>query len=188
MIFNQHSAFVGHHAFLGASKHSWSNYDMDKLEYAYIAAMAAARGTELHKLAHDLIRLKQKLPNSKKTLNMYVNDGIGYRMKSEQVLYVSRNCFGTPDTIAFEDRKQLLRIHDLKTGVSPASVRQLEIYAAMFCIEYAVKPFDIEMELRIYQNDAVDIWQGDPDVIVHLMEKIRVFDNRIELIRMEAEE
>jgi len=105
-------------------------------------------------------------------------------MKTEQILYYSDNCFGTADAIAF--RKNFLRIHDLKTGLTPVSERQLEVYAALFCLEYRVKPFEIEIELRIYQNDEIQIYEVDPDVITHIMDRIVTFDKRIEAIRMEA--
>lgn len=184
MRFNTHSNLEGQHAFLGASKYHWINYDDEKLDRVYIAALAAQRGTELHSLAHNLIRLGVKLPGNKKALNRYVNDAIGYRMQSEQILWYSDNAFGTADTISF--RRNTLRIHDLKTGVIPASPHQLEVYAALFCLEYRFKPFDIEIEMRIYQNDEVGIWEGDPDTIVHIMDKIISFDRRIEAIRNEA--
>lgn len=184
MIFNKHSALVGQHAFLSASKYHWIGYDDDKLERVYVAAMAAQRGTELHALAHDLIRLGVKLGRSPKTLNMYVNDAIGYRMTPEQPLFYSTNCYGTVDAISF--RKNKLRIHDLKTGATQTSEHQLEVYAALFCLEYRYKPFDIEIELRIYQNDEIRIYEGDPDTITHIMEKIKSFDKRISLMQKEG--
>ncbi len=184
MIFNAHSNLVGQHAFLSASKYHWINYDEEKLDRTYIAALAARRGTELHEFAHEAIRLGIKLPKTRTTLNMYVNDAIGYRMTPEQVLYHSDNCFGTADAISF--RRNKLRIHDLKTGVTPTSEHQLEVYAALFCLEYRFKPFDIETELRIYQNDECRIYEADPDVITHIMDRIVVFNRRIENIRREA--
>jgi len=184
MIFNKHSALVGQHAFLSASKYHWIGYDDDKLERVYVAAMAAQRGTELHTLAHELIRLGVKLGRSPKTLNMYVNDAIGYRMTPEQPLFYSTNCYGTVDAISF--RKNKLRIHDLKTGITQTSEHQLEVYAALFCLEYRYKPFDIEIELRIYQNDEIRIYEGDPDTITHIMEKIKSFDKRISLMQKEG--
>lgn len=184
MIWNTHSQLVGRHAFLSASKYHWTNYDEEKLDRVYLTALAAQRGTELHELAHNLIRLGVKLQRSKKTLNMYVNDCIGYRMTPEQILYYSDNAFGTADAIAF--RKNVLRIADLKTGATPTSERQLEVYAALFCLEYRFKPFDLDIELRIYQNDEIAIFEADPDVIAHIMDKIITFDKRIEAIRREA--
>lgn len=184
MIWNSHSQLVGRHAFLSASKYHWTNYDDEKLDRVFLTALAAQRGTELHALAHNLIRLGVKLPRSQKTLNMYVNDAIGYRMTPEQILYYSDNAFGTADAISF--RRDMLRISDLKTGSTPTSERQLEVYAALFCLEYRFKPFEIGIELRIYQNDEIDVFEADPDVIAHIMDKIVVFDKRIEAIRREV--
>jgi hypothetical protein len=150
----------------------------------YVARLAAARGTEFHKLAQDLIRLGQKLPATPKTLNLYVNDAINYKMTPEQPLYYSDNAFGTSDAISF--RRNKLRIHDLKMGVFETSVRQLEIYAAYFCLEYKFRPFEIEFDLRIYQSDEVRMYDVDADVIFHLMDKIISFDKRIEDIKREA--
>lgn len=184
MIWRDHSRDVpeGSHAFLGASKYSWLNYDEDKLAESYKNYMARERGTKIHKLACDLISLKQKLPNSKKTLNMYVNDAISFGMIPEQPLYFSRNCFGTADAISF--RKDFLRVHDLKTGSTPASLHQLEIYAALFCLEYNVKPGNLRgCELRIYQNDDILIGNPGTDIILPIMDKIIIFDERIERIR-----
>jgi hypothetical protein len=175
---------VGQHAFLSASKYHWINYDEEKLDRVFATAMAAQLGTELHAFAHDAIRLGIKLPRAPKTLNLYVNDAIGFRMTPEQVLYYSDNCFGTADAISF--RKNVLRVHDLKTGVTPTSEHQLEVYSALFCLEYKFNPFDIEMNLRIYQNDEVREYEADPDVIMHIMEKIKQFDKRITELRMEA--
>jgi Protein of unknown function (DUF2800) len=185
MRFEKHLELAGKHAFLAPSKYSWINYDEDKLDRVYVAALQAQRGTELHALAHQLIRLGVKLPRSPKSLNTYVNDAIGFRMTPEQHLFYSANCFGTADSIAF--RKNILRVHDLKTGVTPTSEHQLEVYAALFCLEYKFKPFEIEIELRIYQNDEVRVYEADPDVIFHVMERIIYFDKRINEIRMEAE-
>jgi hypothetical protein len=185
MIFNKHSNLVGQHAFLSASKYHWVNYDVEKLDRTYIAALAAKRGTELHEFAHSAIRLGVKLPRSTKTLNTYINDAIGYRMESEQVLYYSENCFGTADAISY--KSNLLRIHDLKTGVTPTSEHQLEIYAALFCLEYHIKPATIAMEFRIYQMDEVRVYVGDPDVITHIMDLITIFDKRIATLKLEAQ-
>jgi hypothetical protein len=184
MLFNAHSNLVGQHAFLSASSYHWVNYDDDKIDLKFNSYMAARKGTELHAFAHEAIRLGVKLSGRSRTIALYVNDAIGFRMKSEQILYYSDNCFGTPDTIAFRNKK--LRIHDLKTGVTATSIKQLEVYAALFCLEYRYKPFDIEIELRIYQNDEVQIFEGDPDVVAHIMDKIITFDKRINQLRMEA--
>lgn len=184
MNFNTHSRLKGQHAFLSASKYHWIGYTEDKFDRVYMASLAAQRGVELHAFAHDAIRLGVKLPKTGKTLNMYINDAIGFRMVPEQILYYSDNCFGTADCIAF--RRNTLRIHDLKTGNSPTSEHQLEVYAALFCLEYKFKPFEFDIELRIYQDDEVRIYDGDPDVIFHIMDKIVTFDKRINAIREEA--
>lgn len=181
MNFNSHYALAGKHALLSPSQYHWINYDEHKLVARYVAATAATRGTDLHKLAHDAIRLGVKLSKANRTISMYVNDAINYKMTSEQPLYYSDNCFGTPDTISF--RRNKLRIHDLKNGITPASEHQLEVYAALFCLEYDISPFDIEMELRIYQNDDVRVYDADPDVILDIMNKIVEFDMRIEFMR-----
>lgn len=181
MNFNKHSNYKGLHAFLGASKYHWVNYDEEKIVESYNKFMAVQKGTVLHDFAAQCILLGQKLPKSQKTLNMYVNDAIGYKMKPEQILFYSDNCFGTADAIAF--RNNYLRIHDLKTGVVPANMKQLEIYAALFCLEYRINLSDIEIELRIYQND--EILYSNPTVadIVPIMDKIITFDKIISRIK-----
>ena len=181
MNFNQHYNLRDKHAFLGASRYHWINYDETKLANSYSAFMAAQRGTELHDLACRLIKLNQRLPRSRKTLNMYVNDAIGFKMTPEQILYFSDNCFGTADTISFRDKT--LRIHDLKTGVTPAHMEQLMIYAALFCLEYREKPEDIEIELRIYQNNEILVHNPTVDDIRPIMGKIISFDKVISQIR-----
>lgn len=183
MNFNRHGNLEGQHAFLGASKYHWVNYDEMKIADAYSKFLAVQKGTVLHDFAAQCIRLGQKLPRSHKTLNMYVNDAIGYRMTPEQILFYSDNCFGTADAISFRDG--LLRIHDLKTGMIPAHMEQLEIYAALFCLEYSYKPRDIEMELRLYQSDDVIVHTPTFEDIEPIMDKIIVFDKIITKIKIE---
>lgn len=185
MNFNRHSNLEGCHAFLGASKYHWIFYDEDKVSEAYKKALAAQKGTELHAFAAQCIKLRQKLPRSRKTLNMYVNDAIGYRMTPEQILYYSPNCFGTADAISFNDN--LLRIHDLKTGATPAHMEQLLVYAALFCLEYDAKPGNIDIELRLYQSDDILIANPGADEIAPIMDKIITFDKIIIDIRKEEE-
>ena len=169
---------------MSPSKYHWINYDEEKLDRSYISHLAARRGSELHKLAHDLIRLGVKLPSTTETLNSYVNDAIGYRMTPEQPLYYSENSFGHADTIAF--RRNILRIHDLKTGKTPVSDKQLLVYAALFCLEYKLSPIEFSTELRIYQNDEVFIFEPEADMIFHVMDRIITFDKRIQVIKEEA--
>lgn len=181
MKFNQHYNLEGCHAFLGASKYHWINYDETKLEETYKRYLASQRGTRLHEFARECIELGVKLQRSKKTLNMYVNDAIGYKMTPEQILYFSDNCFGTADAISF--RKNLLRIHDLKTGEIPAHMEQLEVYAALFCLEYHIQPSKIDMELRIYQNDEIVIHSPTVEDIAPIMDKIITFDKRLQELK-----
>lgn len=185
MNFKKHSSLEGKHAFLGASKYHWINYDDDKLIESYSKFQATLNGTILHDFACQCITLGQKLPKSQKTLNMYVNDAIGFKMKPEQVLYYSDNCFGTADAIVF--RNNLLRIHNLKTGVTRAHMEQLEIYAALFCLEYNKKPSDIDMELRIYQNNEILVHNPTVEDILPIMDKIITFDKLIDRMKMEGE-
>lgn len=181
MNFNKHSKLEGQHAFLSASKYHWINYSEDKVIDSYLNALAAQKGTELHEFAATCIKLGQRLPKSKKTLNAYVNDAIGFRMSPEVVLYYSDNCFGTADSICFRDN--FLRIHDYKSGVTPAHLEQLEIYAALFCLEYGYEPERIGMELRLYQSDEVIPHVPDPKDIRAIMKTIITFDKLIENIK-----
>ena len=177
MKWNDHSKLEGFHAFLGASKYHWLNYDEDHLRQSWISFQATAYGTRLHAVAAELIELGIRPQKSKKTFNMHVNDAISYNMTPEVVLFYSVNCFGTADAISFRDGK--LRIHDLKTGTTPAKMDQLYIYNALFCLEYGIKPFDIESELRIYQNNDILIDVPDPNSVAEVMDKIIAFDKII---------
>lgn len=147
--------------------------------------LAVQRGTALHEFAAQAIRLGQKLPKSEKTLNMYVNDAIGYKMTPEQVLCYSDNCFGTTDAISF--RNNFLRIHDLKTGETPAHMEQLYIYVALFCLEYKVKPSSIGIETRIYQSNDILVDNPTSEIILPIMDKIITFDKVINKIKQQEE-
>jgi len=182
--FNKHSNLEGMHAFLSPSKSSWVNYVDEQVVEMFHSRTAAARGTRLHKLAHDLIRERMRMPVNNSTFNMYVNDALGFKMTPEQTLFYSSNAFGTADAISF--RQNLLRIHDLKTGEKETTMRQLWVYAGLFCLEYGYRPFDIDIELRIYQNDAVRVEQTDPGDIAHVMDRIVTFDKRIKALRLET--
>lgn len=174
MNWNEHSQIKGLHAkILSPSQYSWLNYDEEKFIERCITIEAKERGTRRHALAELLILEREKLPKVKKTLNMYVNDAIGFRMRPEQVLYYDHNCFGTADAISF--RNNFLRIHDLKTGETPAHMEQLYIYDALFCLEYGYKPGDIKFENRIYQNNEILIATPEVDIIAPIMDKIVTF-------------
>lgn len=184
MRWNRHLSLQGEHAFLSPSSYHWIHYTPNRLIERWTAAQAAAYGTAQHDYAMREIKAG-RLSNLVGTVGLYINDGIKYKMQCEQVLYYSDNCFGTADTISFKYKK--LRIHDLKTGVVPGSVHQLEIYAALFCLEYEIDPFDIKIELRIYQADEVAVWDADPEDIQFIMERIQEFDRLIAYRRLEEE-
>jgi hypothetical protein len=173
MQFNQHRNLEGLHATFSPSQSSWLRYDDEKALEVYANKKAAQMGTRLHAWAKETIDLGIKQPRSNKTLYAYVNDAIGFKMDTEVVLFYSDKFFGTADAISFRDR--MLRIHDLKTGKvgNPDShIEQLEIYAALFCLEYRVKPHDIDMELRVYKNDEVICHEPGADEIAHIMDTI----------------
>lgn len=181
MNFNEHSELHGRHAFLSPSNYHWLNYTDQKLEARYISVTAAQRGTDLHSLAHEAIRLGVKLSKSNQSLSTYVNDAIGYKMRCDQPLFYSENCFGVADTICF--RRSKLRVHDLKTGISPTSEKQLEVYSGLFCLEYSIDPYTIEFELRIYQRDEIRVFEPFPERIIEIMDKIVMFDQQIQELK-----
>jgi len=176
--FNDHSDLEGAHSFLSPSTYSWVNYDDDRMREAYYNRREAVRGTRLHFFAKEAILLGQRLPRSSKTLNMYVNDAIGFRMTPELILFYSPYSFGTVDALGFEPyplvspmpperegKKGLLRIHDLKNGRERTSMMQCRCYAALFCLEYGFRPYELDYDLRIYQNDDVLI-EDNPSIEV----------------------
>lgn len=178
MFFNKHINLEGLHAPFGASKSSWLRYDDKKVLEVYNNMRAAEIGTRLHAWAKDTIDLGIKQSRSKKTIYSYVNDAIGFNMSTEVVLYYSDRFFGTADAISF--RNGMLRIHDLKTGKRPVHIEQLEIYAALFCLEYKIKPADIKIELRIYQNDEILVHNPEAEDIVEIINKIIHLDKLLE--------
>ena len=199
MVFDKHSELEDQHAFLSPSQYHWINYTEDKLVDRYLKTLAVQRGTELHEYAHKAIELNRMQPRNKDTVNMFINDAIGFKMTSEQPLFYDYVCFGTTDAISY--KKNVLRIHDLKTGETEAHMEQLRIYAALFCLNYQkrvrelhkqglndieiaalfdVSPkelhFDPELmnsiELRIYQYGEVRTEIADPKEILRLMDII----------------
>lgn len=150
---------------------------------------AATIGTELHALAADLIKkrtpsnlltkssIKLKIFDTLKdaniprrliepelysdTLLMYIKDAIGFDLKPEvKLVYLYPIAWGTADAIRYNPYNNTLRIHDLKTGTTPASLDQLVEYAAYFFLEYHIKPGDCQTIISIYQNG--DILTGYP--------------------------
>lgn len=183
--FNKYPRLEGLHAPFSPSKSSWLRYDDEKAADVYMNLKAAEKGTVLHAWAKQTIDLGIKQPRSQKTLYAYVNDAIGFKMQTEVILFYSTRFFGTADSICFRkgpEGRYMLRIHDLKTGVTPVKMEQLLIYAALFCLEYKFKPSDIDMELRIYQNDEVLYYQPTAEDIVPIMDHIVHVDKMLEKI------
>ncbi len=198
MKFASHPELDGKHSFLSPSGYHWIRYDDDKILDKLDTHMMAMYGTRLHNIAAELIDVGIMQVDNGATFNTYVNDAIGFMMKPEVLLMASYNAFGTADAISFrrerpDDKKLTLRIHDLKTGVGKTSMDQLRIYAAFFCIEYQVNPNDIEIELRIYQNDEVQVlnpyMEEGQDLraeILTIMGRTEHFDKIITKRRMDA--
>lgn len=193
MLWHDHSTIPeGSHAPFAASSYSWLNYDGDKALKYYISLMTKRRGTEFHEFAKYCIKLRMPLKlvrgdDVRCTVARYVNDAIKYDMRPEQLVFYSRNFFGTADAIMFDEQKSLLRIHDLKTGLTPAKLDQLLIYDALFCLEYNYNPDDIEHVVCIYQNN--DTLDDNPtgEMIRPIMDKIITFDQIIENYLEESE-
>ena len=213
MIFEKHSELEGLHAFLSPSNYHWVNYSPDKLADRYLKKLAVERGTELHEFACTAIRLGRMQPRNKDTVNLYINDAIGFRMTPEQPLFYSYNCFGTADAISYS--RNTLRIHDLKTGEIEANMLQLKIYAALFCLNYqavvrdlrkkgagdidiaarlGVAPKELHfepekmnnIELRIYQLGDIRVDNPDPAEIRNLMNTIVESDQVIKSVKAEG--
>ena len=191
------------HAFLSPSKYTWVNSDQDKVISAFVTSFSQPIGTLLHEFAAERIEFGKRLGKRDKdspwhwlrhngipdfaidmdrlypNLMAYVNDAIYFGMDPEKRLEFSDNCFGTADSISF--RSGVLRIHDLKTGETPAHMEQLEIYAALYCLTNDVPdPSHIAMELRIYQSDDIFSHEPDPEIILDIMNRIVDLDRAIE--------
>lgn len=171
MNFVKHLKLEGLHAPFSPSQPSWLRYDDEKAIEVCMNKRAAEVGSRLHRWAKETIDLGIKQPRSKKTIYAYVNDAIGFKMSTEVVLYYSDLFFGTADAICF--RNNFLRIHDLKTGKHSVRMEQLLVYAALFCLEYKIKPGELSgCELRIYQNDEVIVHNPEADEILPIMDRI----------------
>lgn len=201
MHYRQHLNLEGKHAIISPSNYHWldkENVD-DILTAKLKAHYAKDLGTAVHLYAKDRIESHMKLTKAEKnsvlfslirdhriprraidmdyifpTLLSYVNDAIAMRMDPEIVLEYSSVCFGTADSIKLQN--DFLRIHDLKTGSSPTSMKQLEQYAAIFFLEYGdledVHPSHTGVELRIYQSSDIQIVRPEPDRLLSIMDEI----------------
>lgn len=179
----------GMHLFLSpSSAKSWGAKTKEELFDAYVSKCAADIGTAVHEKAADYIRFRQKITNHQKTdlwihllkshipsnvididylfdnFKLYVNDSVQFGMRPEVGLRYNENAGGHCDAISF--RRDVLRIHDLKTGKREAGFEQLEAYAALFCLEYGHDPSELRgINLRIYQNGEFREEEPSPDLI-----------------------
>lgn len=185
MSLNKNTRLVGQHAFLSPSTYHWLDDDEDKLRARYFNKQQTRRGDEEHAYAQKAIELGIRQADDGTTLKMYINDAIGFRMQPEIPLYYSDDCFGTCDAIRYHNNT--LRISDLKTGLTPASMKQLLIYAGIFFFEYGdiAKPATTKTILRIYQNDAIQELIPEPTEIVAVMSRIRAAALLIAYLREE---
>lgn len=199
MNWYRNSSLQGKHAVLSPSKWQWINDDEEGIIKRLRAMYAQQIGTILHSVAEEHIIYGTKLKSAVKSevilrlrkegipgvvvdsldfdamfenLMNYTNDAIGFRMEAEMPLEYSKYCFGHADAIQFYDNKRFLRIHDLKTGTTPAHMEQLIEYAAIFCLQYHFKPYEFESELRIYQSGEIISYNPTPEDIVPVMDQI----------------
>lgn len=180
MNWKTHFDLKGKHAFLSPSQSSWLRYDDEKTIDVFNNLKAKEHGTIMHAWAEETINLNRKQPRNHDTLNMYINDAIGFKMSTEVQLVYSEYCFGTADAICF--RNGMLRIHDLKTGKSGKAedhFEQLLIYAALFCLEYGYKPSEIKIELRVYKNNEVKVLEPLGEDVAEIMSIIKTKDQVI---------
>lgn len=180
MNFNDHSNLKDSHALLSPSQYHWIRYSDEKLIERLNTYNAQEEGVAKHAYAEQAIKLGRKQGGPNDALKMHINDAIGFRMTPEVLLYYSQWCYGTADAIGFNTRKSKLRIHDLKTGVTPAHMDQLLVYASLFFLEYGIKPGEVETELRIYQSGEVICHIPEVDEIAPIMDKIVWFDRLID--------
>lgn len=150
----------------------------------YIYSKYSQKNEDYKQLGLSLINSLRQLPKEVfETVKLYINDGIGYRMTPEQILYYSDDIFGTADTISF--REDRLRIHDLKTGVNPAHMEQLILYAALFCLEYSINPLSIRIELRLYQDGNVICHEPETAEIQAIIDKLIFINKNISKLKEE---
>ena len=189
MNFKKHFELEGKHAIFSPSKPGWLTKNEEQLSDYIRNENRKIRGTRMHRLAKEHIDLKIKMPRSSSdTFSMFINDAIGFGMTPEQPLQYSRNVFGTTDAISMSERQNILRVHDLKTGKTPARIEQLIAYAALFCLEYGIKPSDIETELRIYQLGNILTVKPEQGDISKAMDQIILADKIAEDIMGEQYE
>lgn len=212
MNFRRHLELNGRHAPLSPSSWRWLNDDEESFTKRLCSQYLADIGTILHDIARKHIKHRIKLNKYDKknvmldlvergipafvvdTINFdamyenfmrYVNDCVAFKMTPEVVLYFSPNCFGTTDAINYNEETHFLRIHDYKSGTTPAHMEQLMIYVALFCLEYGIKPSSLYTELRIYQGPEPMIYEPSAEEITQVIETIITRDNFMNNIREE---
>lgn len=212
MNFRKHSELEGKHAILSASSWRWINDDPEALVKRLCSQYLQSIGTILHDIARKHIKHRIKLNKYDKknvmlelvelgvpafvidTINFdsmyenlmrYVNDCVSFKMSPEVVLSYGRYFFGTTDAIRYDEESRFLRIHDLKTGTTPAHMEQLMIYVALFCLEYAIKPASIQVELRIYQGGEIILHEPTAEEITHVIDQILKHDTLMTKLREE---
>lgn len=215
MNFIKHSDLSGCHAPFSASQPYWLGQSMEEMKDRYISRWLPTIGTAVHSFAETLITERIKLTkNDVKLLKLYlldnavapipryvvdvidlyfifdnlqnyVNDAIGFKMTAEQILFYSDLFFGTADAISFNNN--VLRIHDLKTGRGHVKIEQLMIYAALFCLEYKIKPGTIDIELRIYQNGEILYHEPTAEEILPIMDQIVAQDKELSIFMHKEE-
>ena len=187
MSLKKNTRIIGQHALLSPSNYHWLDYEEDRLRQWYFNKQQAARGDKLHAYAQQAIELGVRQADNGTTLSMYINDCIGFRMEAEVPLMYSEVCFGTADACGLRvERGQLtLRISDLKTGITPAEMKQLLIYAALFCFDFDFDPRKLRFILRIYQNDAIEELLPEASDIMLVMSRVKMQADLLAALREE---
>lgn len=162
---------------IGTIMHSWA---CDRIRFRMNAVKSDSKSLliyimKCYEANHDYIPrsvasyyVEKCFPN----IMAYIKDANGFRLDPEVDLKYAEDFYGTADAILYK-KGEFLRIHDLKTGTTPASLRQLEIYAAFCCLEYNIDPSSVEIELRIYQGEEILIGNPSGDDIKTLMDQVR---------------
>ncbi len=132
----------------------------------------------LSKTGADLLEAVRTIPQEVfETVKLYVNDSVMCQMTPEEELIFTDDFWGTCDAIRFDGTN--LFIFDLKTGTSPVHVEQLMIYAAYYCLANHLDPYNIKVELRIYQNVDIHVAIPEPEELHRYMQILEIDDATI---------
>lgn len=205
-FYNHPEVKEGAHAIISPSRHILKQgYTTEQFDNYIRSTYSTVIGTSIHELASELIKARIRVGNKEAvkmidlklyndgiprsvydannyipTFVPFVKDAIGFDMQSEQVLKYSDFAFGTADAIKFSNSKGELRIHDLKTGKIPANIDQLVSYAALFFLEYHLKPGDVKTTCCIYQNGEIVTALPQASDILPIMDQIRTLNDYYE--------